>query len=309
MPAALPDISREAAAALHRRCCPGRLERTCVLCWRAIKQDLRHNTGQSRLTAQSYLIPDQREATGQTGRPQLEPNIRRGWGEEEKRRRGTDRFQNGHFQTKNLFIFPSLHLVLCAFVCVRFLSLLCIALLMLFLSTHTGSYLLVWYIIHNFRTHCTQSHAFIIPQYFSIYMVCVHFYKQSLNMLMHLFKPLCLCVRHHGLVVWRTLTLSFPCFSSWYILHRSPSLLYATLYEPTNCTWPKSLAPWVMTPVTLVGTSKSTCERQREKAGWEISLVEILSAWKGFGNAILSTFSSASHFFFLPLEVIRGFTV
>lgn len=58
------------------------------------------------------------------------------------------------------------------------------------------------------------------------------------------------------------LTLSFRCFSSWYVIHRSPSLLYATLYEPTNWTLPKSLAPWVMMPVTLVGTRKSTWKRR-----------------------------------------------
>lgn len=69
----------------------------------------------------------------------------------------------------------------------------------------------------------------------------------SVNML-----AVCLCA------VGGCVTLSFRCFSSWYTFHRSPSLLYATLYEPTNWTRPKSLAPWVMTPVTLVGTSRST---------------------------------------------------
>lgn len=47
------------------------------------------------------------------------------------------------------------------------------------------------------------------------------------------------------------------------MFHRSPSLLYATLYEPTNWTRPKSLAPWVMMPVTLVDTSKSTWKRNQ----------------------------------------------
>lgn len=47
--------------------------------------------------------------------------------------------------------------------------------------------------------------------------------------------------------------------------HLSPSLLKASLYEPTNCTWPKSFAPWVMIPVILVGTSMSTWKTKRQK--------------------------------------------
>lgn len=76
---------------------------------------------------------------------------------------------------------------------------------------------------------------------------------------------------HRGLAarcvswLWELLTLSFRCFSSWYVIHRSPSLLYATLYEPTNWTRPKSLAPWVMMPVTLVGTSRSTWKKPKKK--------------------------------------------
>lgn len=76
---------------------------------------------------------------------------------------------------------------------------------------------------------------------------------------------------HRGLAarcvswLWELLTLSFRCFLSWYVIHRSPSLLYATLYEPTNWTRPKSLAPWVMMPVTLVGTSKSTWKKPKKK--------------------------------------------
>lgn len=70
-----PDISREAAAALRRLCCCERLEWTRTLL-KGRKQDFQHSTGQTRLTASSYLIPNRREAVGQTRQAQFEPQIR-----------------------------------------------------------------------------------------------------------------------------------------------------------------------------------------------------------------------------------------
>lgn len=56
----------------------------------------------------------------------------------------------------------------------------------------------------------------------------------------------------------RNLTLSLLAFSSFTVFHDSPSLLYATLKTVTNCTTPKSLAPWVMMPLMRFVFSRST---------------------------------------------------
>lgn len=98
--------------------------------------------------------------------------------------------------------------------------------------------------------------------------------------------------------LWELLTLSFRCFSSWYVIHRSPSLLYATLYEPTNWTRPKSLAPWVMMPVTLVGTSKSTWKKPEKKMQFDwLSRLEIpaLKTWmRGENSCLLYLFNNST---------------
>lgn len=62
-----------------------------------------------------------------------------------------------------------------------------------------------------------------------------------------------------------TVTLSLPVVWSCTMFHDCPSSLYAILKADTNCTIPKSFAPWVMMPVILLGFSKSSYKRKKHR--------------------------------------------
>lgn len=172
MPAAPPDISRGAAAALHCHCCRGRMEWTCLLRWRAVKQDSRQSTGRARLTAQPYLIQDQKEAVRQSRQPQFEPwdkKMLKGSREEKQTGPKIDIFKCN----------ACLPFLRCCFVfCLNPDSVppMDFSVDVVSLYLHFPLPFVVWYILKRKRRQYYNTHryAFMIPQYFSKFISCVY---------------------------------------------------------------------------------------------------------------------------------------
>lgn len=129
----------------------------------------------------------------------------------------------------------------------------------------------------------TLVHTCVLQKWDKLMHVCVHIRTRGLEMLvlrklrfccrkwLHTSNKITSTRRYFILVKWRcfavfwNLTLSLMSFSSFTVFHDSPSLLYATLKTDTNCTTPKSLAPWVMIPLMRFVFSRSTWEQHKLK--------------------------------------------